>query len=157
MTSKRSLSAESCPLFCRLWMVREERSVRQLPCSELDQWNQHPSFSTLFPGPSRGEVVVLRESLRTDLIVLAFLWSSESAPGEAAALVFREDQMCSLEGAVYSCSRWRKDATFRASTACDNCMPACTSVSRLRIAGFVVLIQTNTRQLSTVRPLRKGD
>lgn len=41
---------------------------------------------------------MLRESLRTDLIVLAFLWSSESAPGEAAALVFREDQMCSLEG-----------------------------------------------------------
>lgn len=138
MTSKRSLRAESCPLFCRLWMVREERSVRQLPCSELDQWNQHPSFATLFPGLSRGEVVVLRESLRTDLIVLAFLWSSESAPGEAAALVFREDQMCSLEGAVYSCSRWRKDATFRASTACDNCMPAlnfCLTAENSRVRG----------------------
>lgn len=126
MTSKRSPRAESRPPFsiCRLWVVREERSVRQVPCIELDQWNQHPSFSTLFPGPSRGEVVVLRESLRTDLIVLAFLWSSESVPGEAAALAFKEDQMCSLEGVVYSCSRWRKDATFRASTACDNCMPA---------------------------------
>lgn len=83
-------------------MVREEQSVRQVPCSELDQWNQHLSFATLFPGLSRGEVVVLRESLWTDLIVLAFLWSLESAPGEVAALVFKEDQMCSLEGVVYS-------------------------------------------------------
>lgn len=46
--------------------------------------------------------MVLRESLWTDLIVLAFLWSSESAPGEATAVVFKEDQMCSLEGVVYS-------------------------------------------------------
>lgn len=76
--------------------------MRQVPCSELDQWNQHLFFVTSFPGPNRGEVVVLRESLWTDLTVLAFLWSSESAPGEATALVFKEDQMCSLEGVVYS-------------------------------------------------------
>lgn len=52
--------------------------MRQAPCSELGQWSQHLFFVALFPGLMRGEIVLLKESLWTDPIVLAFLWSSES-------------------------------------------------------------------------------